>query len=184
MAPSREGSTEQPATQQKLRDKDLRPGWPERLAHPVGRFFSNLGWLVKTLAIYLCLTFATFLALLVKFWPNCQKPGFIAYEIATGGDPFNFQSDFSREDWPLWTWLLILHVLAWLIVPILIGTAADAAYRVFEDRRSRAERKLRRIIRKKAAEKLKLTGDALEEFIEGTLEELRQQSSRDRQSGR
>lgn len=147
----------------------------ERIGRSVGRFFSNLSYLLTALAAYCTLSFITFLFLLWKLWPNYQKAGFIAYEVATGGDPFNFTSAVGQYRF-VWTWLLGLHVIAWLAVPILIGTAIDAAYRVYEARRQRTERILQKIIRKKAAEKLKLSDAELDDFVEQTMESFQQRS--------
>jgi len=70
--------------------------------------------------------------------PREEGPSFIAYAIATGGDPFNF-SELAQPHPLLWVWILIVHVLSWLIVPVLAATAIDAAYRKWEERREELE---------------------------------------------
>lgn len=155
----------------------------ERFTHKFGRFFSSLNSLILALAGYLFISLITYVSLLAQFWPSYSKAGFITYEIATGGDPFNFQAELAGHHL-LWHWLLSVHVGAWLIVPILIGTAVDAAFRQYEERQAEREKRLRKIIRKEARERLKLSGDTLEEFVENTIERFRNPTTVRRQAQR
>lgn len=143
----------------------------ERFSRSVGRFFSDLNYLLKALGSYVILSLITFLLLLWPLWPHYQKAGFIAYKIATGGDPFNFTADVGHYRF-VWTWLLLLHTIAWIAVPALIGTAVDAAYRVYEDRRYRAAKTLQKIMRKKAAT-LGLPETEIDNLVEQTMESFK-----------
>ena len=141
-----------------------------RLSVWIGRLFSNPEALLYALLIYVALTAGLFLAMLWNLWPNVNDASFAAYEIATGGDPFNFKKDWGK-DRLIWTWILVLHVVSWLIVPVLIATAIDAAYRIFEQT-SRAEKTLREIIGGTARNELNLSDEEAKKFMEDKLEEF------------
>jgi len=74
----------------------------------------------------------TYVVLRATIGPG-RGASFIAYEIATGGDPFNFK-ELAAPHPILWVWILILHAVSWLMVPVLAATAVDAAYRRWEQR--------------------------------------------------
>lgn len=148
---------------------------PRRLSHQVGNFLSKLNYLLLTLAVYFILALFTYAILLCTLWPAWRKAGFIAYEIATGGDPYNFFNEVANYP-VLWEWLLILHLIAWLMVPILVGTAADAAFRQYEERRSETEKRLRQLIKNHARERLHLSEEDLDELVESTIEGFRRSS--------
>ncbi len=97
-----------------------------------GKAFSSFGYLLAALASYVCLCFLTYAVLRTELGSN-QGASFITFEIATGGDPYNFKElAFSHP--LLWLWILILHLLSWLMIPILAATAVDAANRKWEER--------------------------------------------------
>ena len=112
----------------------------DRVGLRVGKFLTNLTYLVVTLLVHAMLSVLTY------FWLSftLSNPGsarFIAYEISTGGDPFNFSADLAKHVW-LWRWILLFHVLSWLVVPVLAATAVDATYRLLEQRRLELDRRL------------------------------------------
>lgn len=111
----------------------------DKLGLKLGRFFSNFRAILWVLGLYVVMSVVTFLALACKLYPNYSKAAFIAFEIATGGDPFNFSGDLNKFTY-LWLWVLFLHLISWLLVPVLTATAIDAAYRIWEERRIKLER--------------------------------------------
>lgn len=106
-----------------------------------GRFLSSFSYVLTTLFVYFVACFITYLALRIGFGPD-QGAAFIAYEMATGGDPYNFK-ELAPAHPVLWVWMLVLHLLSWLIVPVLAATAVDAAYRKWEERRQELDLELR-----------------------------------------
>ena len=106
----------------------------------LGRYLSNFASVIVTLVIYVVLSLVTYV-LLVQELPTEKRPGFIAYEIATGGDPINFEADIQTHYWT-WRWILLFHVVSWLIVPVLAATAVDAAFKTYEERRKRVSDQL------------------------------------------
>lgn len=112
----------------------------DRVGLKVGIFLANLTYLVATLIVYAILSVLTYLWLSFTL-SNPGSARFIAYEISTGGDPFNFRADLAQHVW-LWRWMLLFHILSWLIVPVLAATAVDATYRLLEQRRLELDRKL------------------------------------------
>ena len=111
----------------------------------LGRFLSNLQYVLSTLVVYVALGFLTFFLLAIQSDINKTKAGFIAYEMSTGGDPYNFLAEVQHHSL-LWSWLLVFHVISWLIVPILAATAVDGAFRSWEQKRLRLESKLMAIM--------------------------------------
>ena len=103
-----------------------------KVGSAVGRFLSSFGYVLTTLIVYLVMCFATYLVLRIGLGLG-NGASFIAFEIATGGDPYNFK-EIAASRPVLWMWMLALHVLSWLIVPVLAATAVDAAYRRWEAR--------------------------------------------------
>lgn len=147
----------------------------ERAGRWTGQFLADFSYLLSTLLVYVILVVGTYLVLLWKLWPDQEKALFIAYEAATGADPFNFASDLKRFFW-LWVWIMVFHVISWLAVPVLAATAVDAACRIFEEKRSRGERSLRRRIRLMGEEHLGLSGKKLDEFEDQEYEKMKEEA--------
>lgn len=143
----------------------------ERIGNWVGRFLSNFSFVLVTLLGYLILSLGTYLWIAIDLGYFVGKPVNIAYKVATGSDPLEYVGDL-HQFWFLWAWILVFHVISWLVVPVLAATAVDAAYRVVEERKTRAERNLRT---KLAAigRKRGFSGLELDNFIEETLESFR-----------
>jgi len=110
----------------------------KRLGMAFGRFFENFTAVLLALLLYLVLTVLTYFALAWSL-PDKGTAAFITYEVATGGDPKDFRGDVKQ--FPLWLWILAMHVASWLIVPVLAATAVDAAYRVLESRRAELDKR-------------------------------------------
>ncbi|MDQ3802256.1 MAG: hypothetical protein M3416_00135 [Acidobacteriota bacterium] len=145
----------------------VRKSAGKKLTHKIvgvtGDLSSSPKFLLGMLFLYFAMWLALFLALHIQLF-EFENAGFIAYEIATGADPFNFK-DLGKH--PLiWTLISILHVMSWLVLPVVIAVVIDATYRIYEERRLRAEKKVKRRIRQIGREHLGLSGDALEEFVE------------------
>jgi hypothetical protein len=104
------------------------------LGEKLGRFLSNFTYVLLTLFVHIGLTILTYI-LLSYALPAEKSAGFIAYEIATGGDPYNFVGDIQSHYWT-WRWILLFHVISWLIVPVIAATAVDAAFRIYEQRKA------------------------------------------------
>ncbi|MEK6322987.1 MAG: hypothetical protein AABN33_15040 [Acidobacteriota bacterium] len=127
----------------------------KRLGMTFGRFFESFTALLLALFFYLVLTFSTYVVLAWNL-PDNGRAAFITYEVATGSDPKDFRDDVKQ--FPLWLWILAMHVVSWLIVPVLAATAVDAAYRVWEGRKAELERSER----KKYGELLDIAGISTE----------------------
>jgi hypothetical protein len=110
----------------------------DELGLKVGRFFSKFRSIILVLFLYLIISLITFFALACSLYPDYRKAAFTAFEVATGGDPYNF-SELNKFTY-LWLWILSLHIISWLLVPVLMATAIDAAYRIWEERRVMLER--------------------------------------------
>lgn len=102
------------------------------LGEKLGRFLTNFTYVLLTLLFHIGLTISTYILLSYEL-PSDKSARFIAYEIATGGDPYNFAGDLQSHYWT-WRWILFFHVISWLIVPIIAATAVDAAFRIYERR--------------------------------------------------
>jgi len=107
------------------------------LANKVASFLSNLNSLLFALLTYVLIVLFTYLLLKVRIGSGHDE-AFIVYQIGTGGDPFNFADDFANNLW-LWRWLLVLHVLSWLIVPVLAATAVDVVFSIREKKKFELE---------------------------------------------
>lgn len=141
------------------------------LNHWVTRYLSNLRYLRATLLVYLLCNLGTYVWLGVQFGTFRGKAITIAYDVATGASPVAYMADVKPLFPVLWLWLAVLHVFSWLIVPIVIATAIDVMYRVYEQGRLRAGQRLRRRIRRLGS-KRGYTGMQLEDFTERTLEDI------------
>jgi hypothetical protein len=106
-----------------------------------GRFFSSLTYVLSALLIYITLSVLTYMWLAFQLAPAHGKASFIAYEVATGGDPFNFAGDLQQYNL-LWVWILIFHAISWLIVPIVAATAVDLAFNAWEEKRLELDERL------------------------------------------
>jgi hypothetical protein len=129
----------------------------------LGRSASSKKFLLTTLLVFVALWLMLFVSLYVQLF-DFEKAGFIAYVVATGGDPFNFR-DLSEQRF-IWIVITILHVFSWLIVPVLIATIIDAAYRVYEERGLRARRIVRKQLLEIGMEYAGLSGEELNKFVE------------------
>jgi len=109
------------------------------IGRKTGQYLTNLTYVVATLVIYGFLSVLTYLWMASKL--SSTQARFIAYEVSTGGDPFNFAAQLSQHVW-LWRWVLVFHVVSWIIVPVLAATAVDATFRLWEQRRLELDRKL------------------------------------------
>lgn len=118
-----------------------KSSWTEGLGNRIGHFLSNFTYVAITLGVYIFLSIVTFIVLFWVFSPEYGKGFLIAYGVTTGGDPLGFADELDGHKL-VWAWLLILHLLSWLVVPVLAATAVDAAYRVVEQRRTRATKEL------------------------------------------
>lgn len=136
----------------------------------VGGFFSNFTRVLQMLFIYVVLCVGTYILLIAELGPD-KRAAFIAYQVATGGDPYNF-SEALRPFPFTWGWILVLHVLSWLIVPVLAATAIDAAYRAHEEKKARAERALKLIIASLLKKHSHLRGEALKQAVSDATETL------------
>lgn len=140
----------------------------KKIGNQVGRFLSNFSNVFVTLIIYLSLSLVTYIWLAIALGSLSGKSANIAYKVATGSDPLEYVQDLNK--FPLlWPWILIFHVLSWLIVPVLTATAVDAAYRVAEETRIEAENDMRSRLRAIGRAR-RLSGLELDKFVEETIE--------------
>ena len=140
----------------------------KKIGHLVGRFLSNFHNVFVTLVIYLVLGFGTYVWLAIDLGSFSGKSTNIAYKVATGSDPLEYVDVINKFPF-LWAWILIFHVLSWLVVPVLTATAVDAAYRIAEETRIEAERDMR--LRLRAIGRARgLSGLDLDKFVEDTIE--------------
>lgn len=107
-------------------------GHLETVGRAAGRFLSSFSYVLTTLLVYVVMCFITYGVITLALGAN-KGAAFITFEIATGGDPYNFKEIAAAHPF-LWIWILALHAMSWLIVPVLAATAVDAAYRNWEDR--------------------------------------------------
>lgn len=109
----------------------------ETAGRVTGRFLSSFTYVLTTLLVYAIICLLTYVFVRLTLGPN-EGASFVTFEIATGGDPFNFK-ELAVSHPILWIWLLLVHSMSWLIVPVLAATAVDAAFRQWEDRKSALE---------------------------------------------
>lgn len=139
--------------------------WVENVGDFAGHFLANFTAVLVTLLVYTLAAIVTYFIVLQTVNPEVSEAFRITYAVATGGDPYDFANQLSPHPW-LWNWILIFHVISWLIVPVLAATAVDAAYRVVERRRHQAELALRRRLRR-----IGLAAGVSEEDLEKALEQ-------------
>ncbi|HKP86149.1 MAG TPA: hypothetical protein VJZ26_08635 [Blastocatellia bacterium] len=146
----------------------------------LGRFLSDFRFVLLTLLVHVILAMLTWLLLAINIPPEKASAGFLAYEIATGGDPFNFKECFQAHYF-LWTWVLVFHVASWLIVPVLAATAVDAAHRIWEERQLSLDKYLRTQV-KELLDLTKLTPEEKSNKVEELLDGARVAEIRDKSS--
>lgn len=144
----------------------------DRAGSKAGGFLSSFGYVILTLCFYVLLCFITYLVLRANLGSD-GGAAFISFEIATGGDPFNFK-DLAFSHPILWIWILVLHVASWLMVPVLAATAVDAAHRKWEERRLALDVELRAEMGRILAEHAGVPKDEAERIIQQFLEDSRQ----------
>jgi hypothetical protein len=110
------------------------------IAYRLARLLSSLNALLTLLTIYLSLIIITYLLIKFSLGPGSAAE-FITYETATGGDPFNFGQQFINHPL-LWHWLLFIHIISWLIVPVLTATAVDIVFHVWERKRIQLDQQI------------------------------------------
>jgi hypothetical protein len=138
----------------------------------LGRFLSNLRYLGWTLGVYGGLSLGTYAWLAIQFGTVKGKAITIAYDVATGGNPLAYTGEVKPSFPGLWIWISVFHVLAWVAIPVLVATTVDATYRLYEQARIRAERRLRRRIRNHGRKKYGLSGIELDDFVDKTIETI------------
>lgn len=143
----------------------------QRVVHQFGYFFSHLGLVLGTLTCYLLFSIATYLVLVLLYHLPKMKSLWITYTAATASDPLPFETDLKGAP-GLLIWILLFRLFSWLLVPVLIAAAVDAAYRVFETRRKLAEVRLLDYMREMAREYTGLTGVELDSFVRTQYEEM------------
>lgn len=144
----------------------------EKVGDKTARFLSDFGSVMTTLFLYLLVCLITYICLAVSFGSARGEAWRIAFDVSTGGEPYNH--DDALKHFPtLWMWLHVVHVLSWLIVPVLAATAIDAAYRIPERKKGKAERRILRGIRKRGRAE-GLTGSELDSYVAERFDELLQ----------
>jgi hypothetical protein len=146
----------------------------KRVVRGVGRFFSNPQYLIISLLAYLGLCLFLYILVLCKLPLDYDTAGFVTFDIATGGDPHNFTEKLTTSSL-IWTYALGIHFLSWLIMPVLIAMVVDAAYKFFEESKIKAEKKVEKRIRQIGRDRLDLSGEALDEFVDEQLDKMRQE---------
>jgi hypothetical protein len=130
-----------------------------RLGQRSGRFLSDFPSVVVTLLIYILLTVATYIWMKIQIASPTPNHLFITYELATGADPAQFVTSIQNFRL-LWYWVLIFHVVSWLIVPVLAATAVTAAFNVWEERKIGLQQKLIATMVSIIQENTRLSADA------------------------
>lgn len=126
-----------------------------------GRFFLNFPYVLATLLLYVGLSGVTYVWIKIEIPPGTVPHFFIAYELATGSDPLNFASSLQNHRL-IWCWVLIFHVLSWLIVPVLVATTISAALHVWEERRL----ELDQLLVSRMAEVIRAQGEVTDEVVD------------------
>jgi hypothetical protein len=143
----------------------------ERFAGWLGRSTANLKRLGATLGAYVALSVGTYLWLAADLKTLRGAAATIAYDLSTGGSPLQYSSEIRPAFPALWFWLSLFHIVSWLIVPVLAATTIDVAYRIYEQKRLRAEKRLRRRFRNFGITR-GLKGNELDDFVEQALENI------------
>lgn len=111
------------------------------IGEATGRFLSDFSYVLSTLVAYVLLSVATYVSIKLVVPSGPVGHLFMAYELATGSDPLNFVTTLQRHRL-LWYWILAFHILSWLIVPVLAGTAVSAAFHVWQEKRAALDQQL------------------------------------------
>jgi hypothetical protein len=133
-----------------------------------GRLLYHPRYLWWALGAYCGLGFVTYLWLAIHFGTLKGKALAIAYDVATGASPLNYQVDLHPAFPWLWVWMCVFHVLSWLAIPVLIATIVDALCRTYERTRVQAERQLINRLTELGRNK-GLSGTALDSFRDDML---------------
>lgn len=145
----------------------------EEVGSRAGYILSKFSYVVGILSVYVLLSLLTCIWLTVELGTFKGLASIISYEVATGGSPAPFIRDIEPRFPFLWAWLLVLHAISWLLVPMLIASAVDATYRILEKQRVESYSKLREYLREEC-ESDGVTGDeALEKCIDRKVKEFR-----------
>lgn len=144
--------------------------WADDWVSSVGRFFVNFHYLFICLVTYVVLAIITWGYLCGRF--DLKIGTAIAYTLATGGDPYS-QPKTAELGWVCWLWFYCFHVLSWLVVPVLIATAIQAAYLTSEERKRQAEQVIIEEF-KEIGKTLKVPDDKLSDFAIGRFVTLKQ----------
>jgi hypothetical protein len=115
------------------------------LLEQIGRLLSFSRFLVRFLFVYLAVSIANVFLIAWVTGATYSESSWIAYEIATGGDPFNFYNQL-RPYWFLWIWILIFHVVSWLLVPILVGLSVTSITASWAERRAQLKKQLQTLL--------------------------------------
>ena len=131
--------------------------------------------IIKRIGIFLgiyALILGITLILLMQGLPDTRKAIFITYSFGTGADPVEFQSDLQAFPPGIQYWLLGLHVISWLFVPILVATVIDVIIRELEQKRQGAGDRIKKRIRN-VGRATGLRDDVLESYVDEEFEKFR-----------
>ncbi|SRR6266851_403270 len=115
--------------------------YTDKVVNAGGKLLSSFSYVLTALVIYVILCLVTYIVLRITLGSD-GGASFITFEIATGGDAFNFK-ELAVSHPIVWVWILVVHVASWLMVPVLAATAIDAAIRKWDERRLALEMELR-----------------------------------------
>lgn len=144
----------------------------EEVGSKTGRVLVKFNYVVALLGGYTLLSLFTGVWLTIDLGAFRGLASMISYEVSTGGSPLPFIRDIEKPFPYLWAWLLFFRVISWLIVPVLIATAVDAAYRILETRRAKALRRMRRRFRRECEREGVTDPDALEKCVDRKIEQF------------
>lgn len=147
-----------------------------RIETALGRFFSSLPSLLFTLLAYLVLCLFTYLILRFSLPPE-KKPGMISYFLATGGDPAPYLNDLGSY-LLAYSWIMVFHVLSWLVIPVLAATAMDISFRAYDNHKHRAEKRLEKRMVMILVQEGKVSEDIASEKVKAEFIDWRERASR------
>src|ERR1041384_2860910 len=115
-----------------------------------GIFLTDPKALLQLILIYIVLIMGTSIALLINLPADDPATAFfIAYGVATGSDPLDYRETVLQEHHILLSWLLFIHLLSWLWIPLIAATAVDAVNRINEERKGKAQRALKHMLKER-----------------------------------
>jgi hypothetical protein len=170
-----------PSTERRVREVAKTPGRWSRLRKRLtsAAYLADLKVLMWILVAYAALAFGTYIALtLCLETGGTSTPFVIAYGVVTGSDPIPLYSDFKGHNW-LYGWILFIHLLSWLFIPLIAAAALDAVYRINEEKKNKGKRDLE-IIFRGIGERMGLTGATLEQFIILSVDSLSRKKGADK----